>query len=72
MRNQHTTTIRNKFDTLQKTSKIHTLDIEYEHFITDHIEAVAESILTKPKAMCRVRVNNNKEKTRLHEKSIFT
>ena len=48
---------KKKFDTLQKTSEGHTLNDEYRKSVTVHIEAVAESILTKPWESIVVRKN---------------
>ena len=47
-------TVRNKFDTLQKTSEGHTPNDEYENFVTTHREVTAECIPTKLRAYCRV------------------
>ena len=46
--------VRNKFNTLQDTSERHTLNGEYENFVTTHIEEAAIYIPTKPKAKCRI------------------
>ena len=46
--------IRNKFDTLQETSERHIPNGEYENFVTTHLEAAVECILTKPRAKCIV------------------
>ena len=43
-------TVRNKFDTLQEISEKHTLNDEYENFITAHMETAAKCIPTKPRA----------------------
>ena len=40
-------TVRNS---LQEISETHTPNDEYENFITTHMEAAAECILTKPRA----------------------
>ena len=48
--NQYTVYVRNKFDTLQETSKTHTLNIEYENFVTAYIEVAEECISVKPNA----------------------
>ena len=47
-------TVRNKFDTLQEICETHTLNDEYENFITAHIEVAAECIPTKPREKSRV------------------
>ena len=52
--NKYTLTVRNKFDTLQEISEANTLNDEYENFVTSHMEAAAECILTKPRVKCRV------------------
>ena len=54
IRNHYTVTLRNKFDTIQETSKRYTSNDEYKTFVTSHIEAVAKCIPTKPKAKYRV------------------
>ena len=48
--NKYVATVRNKFDTLQKISEIHTPNEEYENFDNVHTEAAAECIPTKPRA----------------------
>ena len=48
--NKYTITIRNKFDTLQETSKRHTSNNDYQNFVTAHIEVAAECISTKLRA----------------------
>ena len=45
-----TLTLRNKFDALQKISETPTPNDKYENFVTAHIEAAAECILTKQRA----------------------
>ena len=45
---------RYKFDTLQETSERHILNDDYENFVTGHIEAAADWIITKPSAKFRV------------------
>ena len=47
-------TVRNKFDTLLKSSEKHTPNDEYENFVTTHIEATAKCIPFKPRIKCRV------------------
>ena len=47
-------TVRNKFNTHQETFERHTLNDEYENFVTTHIEAAAKCTPTKPRAKCRV------------------
>ena len=46
--------MRNKFDSFQETSEKHIPNVEYEKFVTTHIEVAAKCILTKPKAKYRV------------------
>ena len=46
--------VRNKFDTPQKTSERHALNDKYENFVITYIETVAECIPTKPRAKWRV------------------
>ena len=46
--------VRNKFDTLQETSKRYTLNDKYENFVMANIEAAAGCIPTKPRPKCRV------------------
>ena len=57
--NKYTVTVRNKFDTLQKKSKTHTLSDKYENFVTAHMEATAECIPSKPRAKCTVSIGKN-------------
>ena len=45
--NKYMVTARNKFDILQEISERHTLNKEYENFVTTHIEATAKCIPTK-------------------------
>ena len=52
--NRYTLTVRNKFDTLQKTCERHSSNDEYENFLTFYIEAAVECIPPKPRAKCRV------------------
>ena len=57
--------VRNKFDTLHEISDKHTLNEEYENFVTVHIEAAAKCIPIKPRAKCRFpweRNNNYRKK----------
>ena len=51
---KYTTTVRNKFNTLQEISVRHTPSKEYEYIITAHMKVATESILTKPRTKCRV------------------
>ena len=52
--NKYTMMLRNKFNDLQEISEILTPNHEYENFIKDYLEAVAECIPTKIKAKHRV------------------
>ena len=54
IRDHYTVTVQNKFDTLQETFERHTLNDEYENFVTIHIERAAKYIPIKPKAKFRV------------------
>ena len=45
--------VRNKFDSLLGTLGTHTLNDEYENFVTAHPEAAAECIPSKLRAKCR-------------------
>ena len=48
MRNQYTVTVKKKLDTQQETSsERHIPNDEYEHFVTAHIEAAVECILSR-------------------------
>ena len=47
-------TMRNRFDTFQEISEMHTLNDKYENFITAQLIAAAECTPTKLKAKCRV------------------
>ena len=47
-------TVRNKFDTLKWVSEIHTLNEEYENFVSAHMEAVEECITNKARAKHKV------------------
>ena len=47
-------TLINKFDIFQETPEKHTLNDEYENFVTAHIQAAGKCIQIKPKAKCRV------------------
>ena len=67
---QYTATVRNKFDALQETSKRHTRDDEYENFVTAHIEAVSESIPTKPKAKYRVPWESIAKKNKIKQDNV--
>ena len=49
IRDKYALTLRNKFNTQQKT-ETHTLNDEYENFINAHLEAAAECIPTKQRA----------------------
>ena len=40
-------TVRNKFDTVQEISEKYNSNDEYKNFVTSHMEAAAECILTK-------------------------
>ena len=51
---KYTLTLRNKFEALQETSEIPTLNDEYEGFVYAHLEATAECIPTKQRAKPRV------------------
>ena len=51
---QYIITVKNKFDTFQKTPERHTPKEEYKNFLTAHIEAAAECIQTKLRDKCRV------------------
>ena len=52
--NRYMVIIREKSDILQKISERHTVNDEYENFVTTHIEAAAECLPTKLRAKCRV------------------
>ena len=68
-----TVTVRNKFESLQETSEIHTPNDDYENFLTAYMEAVIECVPTKPKAKCRVPWESQEaRKQRDHLKSILT
>ena len=54
-------TVRNKFDTLQKTSEGYILNSKYENFVNAQIEAAANCIPTKPTAKFRVPWDNMKK-----------
>ena len=54
IRNQYTVTVRNKYGTLQAISKKHSLNDEYENFVTAYLEAATGRIPTKLRAKCRV------------------
>ena len=43
-------TLKDKLDTLQETSELHTPNEEYKNFVTAHIEAAEEGIPTKQKS----------------------
>ena len=58
-------TVKNKFDTLQETSKRHTSNDGYESFVPISIEAAAEGILTQPRTKCRVPLESKTVKEKL-------
>ena len=63
--NWYTVIVRNKIDTLQKNSETHTLNNEYENFVTAFKEAAAVCIPSKLRAKCRIPwVNSNLRKMR--------
>ena len=46
--------VRNKFHNLQEISERHTLNHNYENFVTAYMEAAALYILIKLRAKCRI------------------
>ena len=51
---KYTETLWNKFDTLQEISETHTPNDKYKIFVTAHMKAAAEFLLTKPVVICKV------------------
>ena len=47
LKNHYTVTVRNKFDTLQKTSERHILNDKYENFVITYIECIPIKPRTK-------------------------
>ena len=66
-------TVRNKFDTLQKTSERHMLNNKYENVIAGYLEESAECIPIKPRTKWRVSggVNSTLGKTRWQKKHLY-
>ena len=54
MSNQYTGIVRNKYETLRETSERHTLNDEYELFVTAQLQTAPKSIPIKPRLKFRV------------------
>ena len=54
IRDKYVLELRNRFETLQEKTEIHTPNDEYENFINAHLEAAENCIPTKPRTKYRV------------------